>query len=164
MSEKIEEEYRKLLLDYAELCVPYEIYEEYAKTTQIELCSELSVKAFELFQQAPEREDIKVSWKITTELARRAVIDGYPENYEENIELIRKGDLSSLESLVQFLEQDQWFFRSGYAKAYLINVIKKVALSDGHQERLLHPHRLFCEIELARDNNYRKNSPRTGDH
>ncbi len=72
-------------------------------------------------------------WQAAIEAFHTAIDDAYPEGFWE---FVSSRDPNQLESVISFLEPDPWFFRSGYAKATVINKIMSVALSVDQVRRL----------------------------
>lgn len=60
----------------------------------------------------------------------------YGWDFWRDIELLRGGDSTKLESAVAFLEADPWFHRSGYAKVKMARYIKQAMLTPGYVARL----------------------------
>jgi hypothetical protein len=44
--------------------------------------------------------------------------------------------LSSIEAVISYLEDDPWTFGSGYTKAEMIKLLRRLSLTAAHQERL----------------------------
>ena len=51
-----------------------------------------------------------------------AIERAYLPGFDEDVERLRTGDPSGMESAVSFLEADPWFFRTGYIKSKLIRL------------------------------------------
>ncbi|QGM45431.1 hypothetical protein [Methylocystis heyeri] len=49
---------------------------------------------------------------------------------------LTKGDEAALETAIEFLEADPMFFRSGYVKADVLRLVKRMPLSEERAERL----------------------------
>ena len=60
----------------------------------------------------------------------------YNWDFWRDIELLRGGDASKLESAMAFLESDPWFHGSGYAKVKMIRHIKPAMLTPSYTLRL----------------------------
>lgn len=67
---------------------------------------------------------------------REAIDEVHPADFWSNFHLLRNGDAAGLESGIEFLEADPWFFRSGYIKEWIIQAVKKMDLSEEFKERL----------------------------
>jgi hypothetical protein len=76
------------------------------------------------------------TWEKTVEQFWDALASAYPPGFWEHVELLKRGDVRGLESVIRFLEADPWFFRSGYTKEELIRYIKRVPLSPSDKARL----------------------------
>jgi hypothetical protein len=75
-------------------------------------------------------------WRAAADQFHRAVDAAYPPGFWENYSRLKKGQPEALEMAVVFLEDDPWFFRSGYIKVELIKYVGRTPLSDNYAERL----------------------------
>lgn len=78
----------------------------------------------------------KQTWLASVERFHAAVEAAYPANFWTDLEKLRAGDASVLETAIEFLEADPMFFRSGYVKSELLVVLKRLALNSRQIERL----------------------------
>lgn len=78
----------------------------------------------------------------------RSVNDAYPPGFHANFESFKKGNLHVLDIYVRFLEADPWFFSSGYAKANILRVLKRLDLPKIYRERL---RRVIVKVVIERD-------------
>lgn len=69
------------------------------------------------------------AWRGALELA-------YPPGFWDDLRRARGGDAGRLDGLIDFLEADPIFFRSGYAKGEVVGAIKRHALSGRQARRL----------------------------
>jgi hypothetical protein len=60
----------------------------------------------------------------------------YPPAFWSDIEKLRAGDINGLEAAIDFLEADPMFFRSGYVKAELLDLVKRFPMNDDQIGRL----------------------------
>ena len=60
----------------------------------------------------------------------------FPGGLDQELNLLKNGDLQAVEMAVRYLEADPWFFRSGYIKEELLKGLKRVALTEDQRERL----------------------------
>lgn len=60
----------------------------------------------------------------------------FPGGLNRQFELLRTGDAEAIEMAVRYLEADPWYFRSGYYKAEMLQLLKKYPLSDNLCSRL----------------------------
>jgi tetratricopeptide (TPR) repeat protein len=75
-------------------------------------------------------------WQETIQLFRRVVAESYPPGFADALEQVRNKRLEGLPVIVQFLEDDPWFFRSGYMKSELLRMVARMPLSDEYKIRL----------------------------
>lgn len=60
----------------------------------------------------------------------------FPGGLNKAMNLLPKNDPDTIESTVQYLEADPWFFRSGYIKADLIKHLRRAPLGEDQRARL----------------------------
>ena len=60
----------------------------------------------------------------------------FPGGLSQEFDLLRVGDPSAIEMAVQFLEANPWYFRSGYHKADVLRLLKRLPLSEDQCARL----------------------------
>ena len=78
-------------------------------------------------------------WDIHRATAERfwaAVTAAYPPAFWEEVQKLREGKVSGLETAICFLEADPMFFRTGYLKTWLIRALKPPMLTPSDQVRL----------------------------
>lgn len=85
--------------------------------------------AFALYQREKNRVEEKAVWSEAATLFRQSVLQAYPENFWEAFESLKQRDSTHLDAAINFLENDPWFFGSGYVKADLIRFICRLNLS-----------------------------------
>jgi hypothetical protein len=56
---------------------------------------------------------------------RQAMTDAYPEGFWQAVAELKGGDTTHLEMLIDFLEADPIFFRSGYTKEKILRLLRK---------------------------------------
>jgi hypothetical protein len=92
------------------------------------------------FAQLRRREDrndpATVAWLTAIARFREAVEAAYPPGFWDDVARLEKGDVEALETAIQFLEADPYFDRSGYVKADLLRLIKRLPLTSEQAERL----------------------------
>lgn len=59
-----------------------------------------------------------------------------PDAFADSVERVKRGDSSGVELLLDFLEADPMYFRSGYLKADLLRWLSHVTLTEAHLRRL----------------------------
>ena len=60
----------------------------------------------------------------------------FPGGLNREFELLKVGDPGAIEMAVRFLEADPWYFRSGYHKADVLKLLRKLPLTDEQCARL----------------------------
>ena len=70
---------------------------------------------------------------------------------KQEIARFKKGDFAHLESAIQFLERDEYFFRSGYAKEDLWRLLRRATLSEEDKSRLRSVALIYVRKRLTRD-------------
>lgn len=75
-------------------------------------------------------------WDAWVERFHAAIELAYPPGFWSDFERLRAGDVEGLGAAVDFLEADPMFFRSGYVKAELVKLVKRLPLSDDQVSRL----------------------------
>jgi hypothetical protein len=92
------------------------------------------------FAQLRRRDDrndpATVAWLTAIARFREAVEAAYPPGFWDDVARLEKGDVEALETAIQFLEADPYFDRSGYVKADLLRLIKRLPLTSEQAERL----------------------------
>lgn len=74
----------------------------------------------------------------------RALPDGFDRAYQQ----VKAGDPAGADVLIEFLEADPRFFRSGYLKADVAQYLKRVALTEEQRARL---RKVVLEVVSSRD-------------
>ena len=84
------------------------------------------------FAQLRRREDphdpATAAWLSAIARFRAAVEAAYPPGFWDDVALLANGDTDGLETAIRFLEADPYFDRSGYVKADLLRLIKRLPL------------------------------------
>lgn len=75
-------------------------------------------------------------WDAWVERFHAAIDLAYPPDFWSDVERLRAGDLGALDAAIDFLQADPMFFRSGYVKAELVKLVKRLPLSDDQVKRL----------------------------
>jgi hypothetical protein len=76
------------------------------------------------------------AWHAAADSSHAANQAVYPPGFWDDFKRLHGGDSAVLETAIQFLEADPWFFRSGYIKEYLIRFVIRCELSDEQAARL----------------------------
>jgi hypothetical protein len=77
-----------------------------------------------------------VAWLAAVDRLRAAIDAAYPPGFWRDYDRLRERNPAGLESAIEFLEADPWFFRSGYVKAKLIRLINRFSLTPEQADRL----------------------------
>ena len=91
---------------------------------------------------------VTLAWRDATAQLRAALERAYPPTFFDSLEAVKQGKRSGLDEVIDFLEADPWFFRSGYVKATALRAIKRVPLEPDEAERL---RRVILDIVERRD-------------
>lgn len=94
-------------------------------------------RVHETARHRSEGDQQKASWQE----ACRAFFASYdrlafPGGLSQEFDLLRVGDPGAIEMAVQFLEANPWYFRSGYHKADILKLLKRLPLSGDQCARL----------------------------
>jgi hypothetical protein len=76
------------------------------------------------------------AWNAAADSAGASIGAAYPPGFWDDFKRLRDGDAAALETAIQFLEADPWFFRAGYVKERLIRFVKRSDLSAEQMARL----------------------------
>ena len=91
-------------------------------------------------EEAFERRDEGVvglaGWEDAARAYRSAVELMYPDEFWRQVDRLRQGDGTAIDSALAFLEADPWCFRSGYVKETLLRLLTRHSLSDDHAMRV----------------------------
>lgn len=71
-----------------------------------------------------------------------------PEGFDQAYQQVKAGDPAGAELLIEFLEADPRFFRSGYLKADAVQYLKRVGLTETQRERL---RKVVVKVVASRD-------------
>jgi hypothetical protein len=74
--------------------------------------------------------------QASVERFNAALHTAYPAHFWSDMDDLRAGNVRHLETALSFLEADPLFFRSGYTKADVLRVIKRLPLTPGDKTRL----------------------------
>lgn len=77
-----------------------------------------------------------IAWKCAVQAACTSLDRAYPPGFDEALDRVRNGDGGGVDLLVDFLEADPIFYRSGYVKEQLIRRLKRAPLDPGQAKRL----------------------------
>lgn len=94
------------------------------------------------------KQPLVAAWQNAVETWRTAIDRAYPPGFWDALEAVRRGERSGLEAMIEFLEADPWFFRSGYIKAIVLSAIKRFAFEPDEAERL---RRVVLDVVDRRD-------------
>src|SRR5690349_20995794 len=84
--------------------------------------------------EAPEQNQ---AWSDACRRFREAYDQfAFPGGLEACLDGLSQGDAEAVELAIQFLEEDPWYYRSGYIKERLIQRIKRASLSPDQRSRL----------------------------
>ena len=92
--------------------------------------------SFQLGRRFPMDADLAGASTKAHQLWFTALIAAYPGAFWEDVQKLRAGDASGLESVIRFLEADPFFFGTGYEKVYLSRYIKPPMLTPSDIARL----------------------------
>ena len=74
--------------------------------------------------------------KEVLKLFERTLAIAYPGGFWESYDRLKAGDPAGLDIAIGFLEDDPWFFRSGYIKEHLLTFIKRIDIPERYLPRL----------------------------
>jgi hypothetical protein len=60
----------------------------------------------------------------------------FPPEFWDDFERLRRGDAIAVDPAIEFLDADPWFFRSGYIKEELLDMLKRAPLTRVQMDRL----------------------------
>ncbi|ODT85881.1 MAG: hypothetical protein ABS78_18895 [Phenylobacterium sp. SCN 70-31] len=75
-------------------------------------------------------------WHRSVEEFYAALKAAYPSDFEATLNGLRRGDREGVDVLIEFLEADPMFFRSGYTKTKVLRALKGVPLTTSQVARL----------------------------
>lgn len=93
-------------------------------------------EAFRNYGRQQNKDKEKELWLHAVDNFNRAITEAYPPGFWSAYEQLKAKDIEGLEIAITFLENDPWFFRSGYVKQELITLICKVPIASSQQKRL----------------------------
>lgn len=96
--------------------------------------SELVSATHNLYRRQAGKDGERALWDRATRLFHGTCTN--PPGFPEAAAQLRLGNTGGLESVVQFLEADPWFFRSGYLKDDLLKYVSRVPLDAPYRARL----------------------------
>lgn len=111
-------------------------FEQRFMAERAEAARQLCHDAYRLYDRRAGRVEEEALWKKAAELFKISVMEAYPPNFWECFDQLKNGSANSLEVAIRFLEDDPWFFGSGYVKADLLRYIKKFELSEEQTQRI----------------------------
>jgi hypothetical protein len=76
------------------------------------------------------------AWQAAIARFEAAAAAAYPPDFETIYGRLREGNPAAIESAIEFLGADPWFVRSGYIKAKLVRLLKRLPLKPDQVERL----------------------------
>jgi hypothetical protein len=106
------------------------------RAKRAEQARQILAATFELYQQDKGITEARLAWHQAAQQFHRAVEEAYPPGFWEDFSSLKQKDPGSIETVVQFLEADPWFFRSGYVKADIIRFLNQCQLSESYRSRL----------------------------
>lgn len=75
-------------------------------------------------------------WERCVEAFWAAMRDALPAEFWSSAEQVRQGDPAGAELLIEFLEADPYYFRSGYLKADALRWLGRIRLNETQKNRL----------------------------
>jgi len=94
-------------------------------------------RAFRAVTRRSDREHpATVAWLAAVDRLQEAIDAAYPPGFWADYDRLRERNPAGLESAIEFLEADPWFFRSGYIKGALIRMINRLSLTAEQAGRL----------------------------
>jgi hypothetical protein len=75
-------------------------------------------------------------WLASIQAFNTALAAAYPPNFWTDLDTLRAGDPTQIDTVIDFLEADPLFFRSGYAKSAALRVLKRLPLTASQARRL----------------------------
>lgn len=85
---------------------------------------------------SPKWAKTREAWEEAAREFHAAVAAAYPADFAETLDLARAGDAQALDRLLDFLEADPMFFRSGYVKAQVARIAKTAILTPRQLQRV----------------------------
>ncbi len=113
---------------------PVFIQSERAKRAR--LVSELVHDAFHHWNRRFGKDQEKAVWLSAVALFHKTIEEAYPIGFWAEFEMLRTDKSCKPDLTITFLEDDPWFFRSGYVKEKLIEMIVQQQLTRGTAARL----------------------------
>ncbi|MCA9805302.1 MAG: hypothetical protein KC777_25205 [Cyanobacteria bacterium HKST-UBA02] len=113
-----------------------EAFNQSVMAERAELASRLCNDAYDLYDRKPGREAEMAVWEQAASLFHQSIREAFPDGFWESLEALSKEDISGLETAIKFLEDDPYFFRSGYIKADILKYVRRVRLSASDAKRL----------------------------
>lgn len=77
-----------------------------------------------------------VRWRQSIEEFGTALQEAYPPDFDAAFKGLRRGDPGGIDVLIEFLEADPMFFRSGYVKTQILRMLKRAPLTSPQASRL----------------------------
>lgn len=102
------------------------------------ICSALHMRrCISLFARRDESAAAREAWIMAAKAHRDLYLrEVWPNGLQEKIVGLKERDLDAIEFAVRFLEEDPWFFRSGYLKEEIVQRLGQCPRSSLQDERL----------------------------
>jgi len=97
---------------------------------------ELVHEAFRIYGRQQNKDKERELWLQAVDNFNCAISEAYPPGFWKAYEQLKVKDIEGLEIAITFLENDPWFFRSGYVKQELITLICRLPITSKQQKRL----------------------------
>ncbi len=97
-----------------------------------QLIRDLQDRVHQTFSEKPHGPEHKLACE---EFQSRYDSLAFPGGYEVGLKKISQGDASTLDTALNFLELQPYFFRSQYMRTKLIRLLKKAHLTEPQQTR-----------------------------
>lgn len=85
---------------------------------------------------SPKWAKTRAAWELAAQNFHAAVAAAYPQDFVETFDRARTGEPEATDLLLDFLEADPMFFRSGYVKARISRIVKKAPLTPRQFQRV----------------------------
>ena len=83
-----------------------------------------------------DRSPANQRWRRSIEELRAALEAAFPPDFDAALNGLRRADCGGIDVLIEFLEADPMFFRSGYVKTQILRALKRVPLTLPQVSRL----------------------------
>ncbi len=111
-------------------------FDQLERAERVNFANELLHKAYKLYGRRAGKDKERIIWEHAASVFHKACTEAYPPQFFEAMQELKLGNDKGLETAVQFLEDDPWFFGSGYIKADLLKYICRMNVSPDFAMRL----------------------------